>query len=135
MWEGDIMFESGTEHTCLMQIKSNTGREAVYLQVEHGNLYNDSDHKHVLLEDATGKWFHVLAAYNPTTGVNRVWINGELKLSGHYPRPIDTVWYFKNGVYNASGTSKSHFKNIHFYEAESSKPENSKQAEPELPGE
>ena len=132
MWEGDIMFEPGTEHTCLMQIKSNTGGEAVYLQIENGDVYNDSDHKHVLLTDAAGKWFHVLSAYNPTAATARIWINGELKLTRHYERPLDTVWYFKNGVYNAAGSSKAHFKNLKFWEPTSAPPA-AKQVNPIIP--
>lgn len=72
--------------------------------------------KHVALADAAGKWFHVLAAYNPTSAEGRVWINGELKITRNYVRPPETEWYFKNGVYNTSGSSKAHFKNIRFWE-------------------
>jgi len=38
-----------------------------------------------------------------------------LKITRDYRRPLDTQWYFKNGVYNTSGFSKSHFKNIRFW--------------------
>ncbi len=115
MWEADVMVEPGTDHTCIMQIKSNTGGEPIYLQVQHNNLYNDNNLKVVLLKDAVGKWFHVLAAYNPSTGDGRVWINGELMITRHYTKPLDTPWYFKNGVYNTSKGSKAHFKNIKFW--------------------
>jgi hypothetical protein len=115
MWEGDVMFEPGTERTCIMQIKSNTGGEPIYLQVQNNNVYNDNNLKTVLLADAAGKWFHVVAAYNPTAGVGRVWINGELKITREYKKPLDTEWYFKNGVYNTSKFSKAHFKNIRFW--------------------
>ena len=62
MWEADVMVEPGTDHTCVMQIKSNTGGEAIYLQVQNNNLYNDNNLKTVLLPDCTGKWFHVVSA-------------------------------------------------------------------------
>jgi hypothetical protein len=114
-WEADVMVEPGTDHTCIMQVKSNTGGEPIYLQVQNGNLYNDNNLKDVLLADATGKWFHVVSAYNPTTGDGRVWINGELKITRNYKKPLDTEWYFKNGVYNTSKFSKAHFKNIRFW--------------------
>jgi hypothetical protein len=115
MWEADVMVEPGTDHTCIMQVKSNTGGEPIYLQVQNGNLYNDNNLKDVLLADAMGKWFHVVSAYNPTTGDGRVWINGELKITRNYKKPLDTEWYFKNGVYNTSKFSKAHFKNIRFW--------------------
>ncbi len=114
-WEADVMFEPGTDHTCIMQIKSNAGGEPIYLQVQNGNVYNDNNLKTVLLADAAGKWFHVVSAYNPTSGVGRVWINGALKITRQYKRPPDTQWYFKNGVYNTSKFSKAHFKNIRFW--------------------
>jgi hypothetical protein len=119
-WEADVMFEPGTERTCIMQVKSNTGREAIYLQVEHDNLYNDNNHRVVLLANAAGKWFHVVSDFNPSTDVGRIWINGELKMTLHYPRPPSTVWYFKNGVYNTANGSMAHFKNIRFWQAAAS---------------
>jgi hypothetical protein len=119
MWEADAMFEPGTDRTCIMQVKSNTGGEAIYLQVEKNNLYNDSNHREVLLANGAGKWFHVISAYNPEAGIGRVWINGELKITRNYRRSPDTVWYFKNGVYNTASGSMSHFKNIRFWQAPS----------------
>jgi hypothetical protein len=121
MWEADVFVEPGTDRTCVMQIKSNTGGEPIYLQVQDNNLYNDNNLKVVLLKDALGKWFHVVAAYNPANGDGRVWINGELKITRNYKKPLDTVWYFKNGVYNSTKFSKSHFKNIKFWEADEKK--------------
>jgi len=56
-----------------------------------------------------------VSAYDPTAGIGRVWINGELKITRDYKRPLDTQWYFKNGVYNTSGFSKSYYKNIRFW--------------------
>src|SRR5579859_7086481 len=39
--EADVMVDPGTTNTCIMQVKSdNGGREAIYLVVRNGNLYN-----------------------------------------------------------------------------------------------
>jgi hypothetical protein len=59
----------------------------------------------------------VLADYNPTNGDCRVWIDGQLKITRNCKRSLDTVWYFKNSVYNTSGVSKAHFKSIRFWKA------------------
>ena len=117
MWEADVFVEPGSEGVCIMQVKSNKGFESVYLNVKNNNLYHDSK-KEVILNDCTGKWFHVLAAYNPANGIARIWINGELKLTHEEHHPPSTPWYFKNGVYNTkASTSKAHFKNIKFWRA------------------
>ncbi len=117
MWEADVFVEPGTDHTCVMQVKSNTGGEAIYLQVQNGNLYNDNSTKTPAVKDFTGKWFHVVSDYNPTSGDGRVWVDGKLVITRNYKRPLDTQWYFKNGVYNTSNGSKAQFKNIRFWEA------------------
>jgi hypothetical protein len=38
-------------------------------------------------------------------------------ITRNYKRPLDTEWYFKNGVYNTSSGSKAQFKNFRFFEA------------------
>src|SRR5579883_1128933 len=42
-WQGTVMFSSDTQKTAIMQIKSNTGGEAIYIQVASpGTLRNDN---------------------------------------------------------------------------------------------
>ena len=114
-WEADVFVEPGTDHTAIMQVKSNTGGEPIYLQVQNNNLYNDNDIKTPAVVNFTGKWFHIVTGYNPETGLGQIWVNGELKLTRTDKKPLETVWYFKNGVYNTSKTSKAHFKNVKFW--------------------
>ncbi len=123
IWEADVLVDAGTERTAIMQVKSNNGgREAIYAEVIGGNLFNVSGGG-LLARSILGRWFHMASAYDPGTGVSRIWINGQLVSTGHYPRPASTIWYFKNGVY-ASGfrnltnpKSEAHFKNIQFWSA------------------
>jgi hypothetical protein len=121
IWEADVLVDAGTEKTAIMQVKSdNGGREAIYAQVVHGNLYNVSGGGGLVLSNVLGRWFHMACAYDPASGVSRIWVNGQLVSTGHYPRPASTIWYFKNGVYyNGGGNLKSeaHFKNIQFWSA------------------
>jgi hypothetical protein len=118
MINADVMYESGTNGSCIMQIKTNTGtagHEAVYLQVlNNGTLYNGGGGT-ALISGGFGKYNNIKAAYNPRTGLARVWINNALKLSKTYPAGSGAVWYFKNGCYGATATSKVHFKNITFW--------------------
>lgn len=120
MMEADVMYEKGTNGTCIMQIKTNTGtggggHESVYLNVKNdGNLYHGVS-RQVIIENGFDKWHNIKAAYNPITGLARVWINNELKFQHTYPSGEGSAWYFKNGAYWASGTSKVHFKNLTFW--------------------
>ena len=45
MWDADVMVDRGTSRTCIMQIKSNTDGEPIYIQVANtnGDLRNDGD--------------------------------------------------------------------------------------------
>jgi hypothetical protein len=120
VWEADVLIDPGTEKTAIMQVKTNTGGEAIYAQVKNGNLFQVSGGGGLVLRNAIGRWFHMACAYDPASGVSRVWVNGQLVSTGHYPRRAGTVWYFKNGVYyNGGGNAKSeaHFKNIQFWSA------------------
>jgi hypothetical protein len=113
MFEADVMYDPGTNHTCIFQVKSNSSGEAVYLQVAtNGDLRQSTGTP--FLKDYAGKWFHLNATYEPSTGSGRVWIDGEQKWSGSHNNSSD--WYFKNGTYcngMTSGTvSRSHYKNI-----------------------
>jgi hypothetical protein len=118
MVAADVMYEPGTDGTCIMQIKTNTGsagHESVYLNVhDNGNLYHGVN-KTVIVANGAGTWHNIKAAYNPTTGLARVWIDNALKFQQSYPAGTGAVWYFKNGCYWASGTSKAHFKNVTFW--------------------
>ncbi|AWI10259.1 hypothetical protein [Ereboglobus luteus] len=127
----DVMWEAGTQGTCIMQIKTNTGtggggHESIYLNVKNnGNLYHGVS-KRVIVENTAasptfGTWMNIKAAYNPVTGQARVWINDELRFEHMYAPGTGAKWYFKNGAYWASATSKVHFKNITFWVNETDK--------------
>jgi hypothetical protein len=116
MFEADVMYDPGTNHTCIFQVKSNSSGEAVYLQVAtNGDLRQSTGTP--FLKDYAGKWFNLKATYNPATGGGKVWIDDVQKWSGSHSNSSD--WYFKNGTYNngmTSGTvSKSHYKNVKFW--------------------
>ena len=116
LWSGDVLLDKGSTKTAIMQIKSNTDGEAVYIQVydTQGDLRNDAE-KSPIATHMYGVWFNLKCAFNPVTGVSRIWINNVLVHTGHYKRG-GTHWYFKNGAYNnglPNGARTSvHFRNI-----------------------
>lgn len=113
MWEADVMYESGCARTCIMQVKSNTSGEAVYMRVlAGGDLTWLGTSSPTLLKGYYGKWFNLKAAFNPATATARVWIDDQLKYTHRYNNARD--WYFKNGTYTVEGTgpARAHFKNI-----------------------
>ncbi len=116
-FEADMMFDAGTQHTAIHQIKSNTAHEPVYLQVNTpGTIRNGVGP--TLATGMAGKWFHVNSAYNPATRKFFLWINGSLVSSGTHNN-VGFDFYFKNGTYNnglpPGGRSRASFKNIHHY--------------------
>jgi hypothetical protein len=119
MMEADVMYEKGTHGTCIMQIKTNQGsggggNESIYLNVRNGDLFHGVS-KQPILENGYGKWHNIKVAYNPADGLARVWIDNELRFQHTYLSGIGASWYFKNGAYWASATSKVHFKNLTFW--------------------
>ena len=111
LWEADVLIDPGTTGTCIMQVHVNGPGEAIYIQTKNGNLYNSVNT--LLATNMVGKWFHLDAAYDPGSHLVQIWVNGNLALSTHYIKPAGTAFYFKNGVYNLSGSkSETHFKNI-----------------------
>lgn len=116
MWEADVLLDSGSTNTAIMQIKSNEDGEPIYIQVADtkGDLRNDGDSTPIA-RNMYGKWFNLKCSFNPSTGVGRVWINDTLVKTRKYAKG-GTTWYFKNGAYNnglPSGARTSvHFKNI-----------------------
>lgn len=116
MFEADVMYDPGTNHTAIFQVKSNSSGEAVYLQVAtNGDLRQSTGA--VFLPNYAGKWFHLNAAYEPSSGSGKVWIDGVPKWSGSHHNSSD--WYFKNGTYcngmTAGTVSRSHYKNVKFW--------------------
>jgi hypothetical protein len=116
-WQGDVLIDSGTNGACIMQVKGDTGGEAIYLNThDNGDIYN-SVTKTPLATNMWSKWFQLNADFNPANGTVRVWINGSLVLTTHYSAPASKVWYFKNGVYNTTGAkAQAHFKDITFWQ-------------------
>lgn len=116
-WQGDVMFSSDTQKTAIMQIKSNTGGEAIYIQVTSpGVLRNDAGA--VFATGMANTWFRLNSLFNPANGDARAYINGSLKVTRAY-KTSDRAWYFKNGTYNnglpAGHKSTAWFKNITFW--------------------
>jgi hypothetical protein len=115
MWEADVLVDAGTENTAIMQIKSNTNGEPIYVVVKGGNLYHGSNS--LVARNVVGHWFHLTTDYNPTTGAAHIWVNNVLVFTRNTKNPKAT-FYFKNGVYNLSGArSSTHFKNVTFWRA------------------
>jgi hypothetical protein len=116
MWEADVLLDSGSTNTAIMQVKSNEDGEPIYIQVydSNGDLRNDADSSPIA-RAMYGKWFNLKCAFNPANGVGRIWINNVLVKTRQYAKGGST-WYFKNGAYNnglPSGARTSvHFKNI-----------------------
>jgi hypothetical protein len=118
LWSGDINFDSQTQRTCIMQIKSNTGGEPIYLQVSTpGTLRNDNDGTS-LATGMANQWFNWKASFNPSTGVSRGWINDTLVKTRQYNTSARD-WYWKNGTYNnglpSGGRSRAQFRNIQLW--------------------
>jgi hypothetical protein len=118
LWSGDIWFDGQTQRTCIMQIKSNTGGEPIYLQVSTpGTLRNDNDGT-PLATGMANQWFNWKASFNPSTGVSRGWINDNLVKTRQYNTSARD-WYWKNGTYNnglpSGGRSRAQFRNIELW--------------------
>jgi hypothetical protein len=117
-WQGEINFSSATQKTAIMQIKSNTGGEPIYLQVtSSGTLRNDGGS--TFASGMANTWFRWNALFNPANGDSKGYINGSQKVSRSYSTS-DRHWYFKNGTYNnglpSGGKSTAQFRNIsHWY--------------------
>jgi len=113
-FECDAMFDGNTQDTAIHQIKSNTGGEVIYLQVQTpGTLRNDNGS--VFMTGLANTWFHINSIFNPVNGNASAYINGSLQVTRSYPT-TDRQWYFKNGCYNnglpTGGKSTAWFKNI-----------------------
>jgi hypothetical protein len=117
-WQGEINFTSGSQKTAIMQVKSNTGGEPVYLQINSpGTLRNDGSSN--FASNMANTWFRWNALFNPGNGDAKAYLNGSQKVSRSYPTSARD-WYFKNGTYNnglpSGGKSTAQFRNIsHWY--------------------
>jgi hypothetical protein len=116
MWEADVFIDSGTDNqTAIMQVKSNNGGgEPIYITVNGGNLYNTYGSTPIAT-NIIGRWFHMICAYNPTTGQRRVWIDGTQVVNSTETHPLSTVFYFKNGTYHVATLSRVHFQSVRFW--------------------
>ena len=113
-FECDAMFDSGTQHTAIHQIKSNTAGEPIYIQVAApGTIRNDNGS--VFATGMANKWFHVNSFFNPANGDAQLFINGSRVVTRTF-HTGSRDFYFKNGVYNnglpPGGRSRASFKNI-----------------------
>jgi hypothetical protein len=114
LWEADVEIDPGTNGTCIMQVHVDGPGEAIYIQVKNGNLYNSVNT--LLAKDIVGHWFELASAYNPSSHLVQIWVNGDLALTTHYTKAAGTEFYFKNGVYNLTGArSETHFKDIELW--------------------
>jgi len=116
MWEADVLLDKGSTNTAIMQIKSNKDGEPIYVMVydTNGDLRNDSDHT-MIAPAVYGRWFNLKCAFNPSSGIGRIWIDNVLVKTRQYRKGGNT-WYFKNGAYNnglpKGAVTSVHFKNI-----------------------
>ena len=113
-FSADAMFDAGTSHTCIHQIKSDTGGEAIYLQVnEAGTLRNGTGADFV--SGIAGTWFHINSMFNPAGGLKRLYYNGSAVVNST-AGSSSRDWYFKNGVYDngmpTNARAWSQWKNI-----------------------
>jgi len=107
-WQGDVLFTSASQKTCIMQIKSNTGGEPIFIQVyTPGTLRNDNGS--VFVSGISDKWFRLSALYNPVNGDARAYINGSQKVVRSVVSS-SRDWHFMNGVNGGSG--KASFRNM-----------------------
>jgi hypothetical protein len=114
-WEADVLVDSPTDHSCIMQVKTDTpgGHEAIYLDVYKGNLQNGPGP--IIATNVIGQWMHLNVAYNTATRVARVWLDGCMIFTRTHP--VDALWYFKNGVYGCdTNVCRSHYQNIRFWQ-------------------
>jgi hypothetical protein len=115
----DILIDKGSQRTAITQVKNNALGEPIYLQIydANGDLRNDGGG--TVAKGMYGKWFHVVAEYNPATGIGHLYIDGNLVYTRTYQKGNGDGWYFKNGAYNnglpSGGTTSVHFRNIKFY--------------------
>jgi hypothetical protein len=68
-------------NTCITQIKSTAPGEAVFMQVNGGDIRNGGGGPTVAT-GFCGKWFNLKVAINPATLVTQVWVNNCLKDTG-----------------------------------------------------
>ena len=115
LWSADVLLDAGSTRTAIMQIKSNTAGEPVYIQVydTNGDLRNDGGSQ--IARNMYGKWFHLNCAFDPATGIGRIWINNTLVATRQYKKG-GSGWYFKNGAYNdglpGGARTSVHFRDI-----------------------
>lgn len=115
----DMMFDSETQRTAVSQVKSNTGGEAVYLQVSNPGTVRQDNENHPLLQGIDAQWHHWTILYNPSIGDGEIWYDyALLEHVSHSTGFYD--WYFKNGTYNnglpTGYCSTAYFKNFkHFF--------------------
>jgi hypothetical protein len=118
-WQGDINFTSGTQKTCIMQVKSNTGGEPIYLQVSSSGVIRNDNSSTNIASGMANVWFRWNALFNPANGDARAYVNGSQKVVRTYSTSARD-WYFKNGTYNnglpTGGKSTAQFRYIsHWY--------------------
>jgi hypothetical protein len=114
IFSADVMFES-TSRTCITQIHNVVGAIAIYLRVLGNRLFNLASGQ-TILTDQMGKWFNLKVYFNTQTLEVKTYVNNCLKATSTAPKGTP-YWYYKHGVYTCdSGTCRSNYKNIHFYQ-------------------
>ena len=111
MMDCDLFIVPGTV-ACITQV-FGTGPMAMIIVDKDGTI-TDRGHQ-LIVKDMYGKWFNMKCAFNPATGVGRVWINDNLVYTRQYKKG-GSGWYFKNGAYNnglpSGAVTSVHFRNI-----------------------
>ena len=115
----DVMVDPGSTGTVIHQYKSagtKGGNIGLYVQMDKGTLHDPAG---TVATNASGKWVNIKSHFNVATGVGHIYLNNCLKVTSQ--REKNALWYFKFGNYHCDGAPMcmAHFKNIHFYQKDS----------------
>jgi len=114
MWSADVLLESNTDNTVILQIHTTAdGVGPVYL-VRKGNDIPPIRGSSVPA-GLVNTWFNLKVAFTAATLQSQLYVNNCLKATITGVRG-DGNFYFKNGVYHCSEpVCRDHYKNLHFY--------------------
>jgi hypothetical protein len=126
----DVKVESGINGTVIHQYKSagtKGGNIGIYIEMNGGTL---KDQGRVVATGVAGKWINIKTHYNIATGEGHIWVNNCLKETTNKEKNAE--WYFKFGNYHCDGAPKceASFKNIHFFQKNSTDQYNVKSKTP-----
>jgi hypothetical protein len=115
----DVKVEAGVNGTVIHQYKSagtKGGNIGLYVEMAGGTM---KDRAGTVATGVAGKWVNLKSYFNVESGVGKIWLNNCLKVTSQKEKNAE--WYFKFGNYHCDGSPKceASFKNIHFYQKNS----------------